>query len=65
MRELEHSEVGAYLVAVEQLNDKDGEIGFWLKNCLSLPILASFALDILALPASEVSRDRVFSHCVI
>ena len=55
------SELGAYLVTVEQLID--GGISFWLKNCHHIPILSPFALDILALPASEASADWVFSHC--
>ena len=36
-----------------------GGISLWLKKCHRFPILASFALDILALPASEASAERV------
>ena len=32
MRELECSELGAYSLAVAQLNDEDGGVSFWLKN---------------------------------
>jgi len=48
------SKLGVYLVAVEQQsNDEDGGLSFWLKNCHRFPLLAPFALDILAVPASE------------
>jgi len=50
------------LVAGQQLNDGAGGISFWSKKCHRFLILAPFALDILPLPASEASAERVFSH---
>jgi len=43
VRELERGELGAYLVAVEQLNDEDGGKSFWRKNCHRFPILSPFS----------------------
>jgi len=54
-------ELGTYSVAVEQLNDEHRGINLWFKN-YHFPILAPFALDTLALPASEDSTECVFSH---
>jgi len=61
VREVERSELGAYLMAVEQLNDEDGGISFCLKKTV---IVSLFWCHLLwALPDCEASADRVFSHC--
>jgi hAT family C-terminal dimerisation region len=39
--------------------DDQNATDFWLSKSQQFKVLAPFALDILALPASE----RVFSHC--
>ena len=43
--------------------DDQNATDFWLSKSQQFKVLAPFALDILALPASEAASERVFSHC--
>jgi len=41
----------------------DSAFTFWQAKTSEWPILAPFALDIVFLPASQASTERVFSVC--
>lgn len=40
-------------------------IEFWLSKSQELPLLSSIALDVMAVPGTEVSVERLFSHLKI
>jgi hAT family C-terminal dimerisation region len=40
-------------------------VEFWLSKTQELPLLSSIALDVMAVPGTEVSVERLFSHLKI
>ena len=42
----------------------DSAFTFWQAKTSEWPILASFALDVVSLPASQASTERELSVCV-
>ncbi len=51
----------SHIIEIEESNQQG--ISFWIANELNYPVLAPLAMDILSLPASEASTERIFSHC--
>jgi len=57
-------ELDEYLAAVRQgALALDTAFTFWQAKTSEWPILAPFALDVVSLPASQASNERVFSVC--
>ena len=57
-------ELDEHLTAVRQgVLALDSAFPFWQAKTSEWPILAPFALDVVSLPASPASTERVFSVC--
>jgi len=58
------NEFDEYITTVRQgVASMDSSFGFWQAKATEWPILAPFALDVVSLPASQASAERVFSVC--
>ena len=56
-------ELASYIAEYQAVKITTSGLEFWQQKQLVHPVLASLALDLISMPASEVHSERVFSLC--